>query len=80
MSSTSSSEQPETNSTSPSVQSEDTNTTPPDFGRNLNQTLNQLIGFADFKGAALLGAARIILTLFLQSKPTPKYNQIIRQP
>jgi len=67
MNSTSPSEQSETNSTSPSEQCEAT--TPPDFGWNLNQTLNQLIGFADVKGAALLAAAGVILTLFVPSKP-----------
>src|SRR5260370_33609119 len=45
-------------------------TTPPDFGWNLNQTLNQLIGFADFKAGALLGATAVIIVLLLPNKPT----------
>jgi hypothetical protein len=64
-------------STSPSKGPKMHNTPPSDFGWNLNQTLNQLIGFADFKGAALLGAAGVILTLFLQSKPTLSPGNIL---
>jgi hypothetical protein len=57
-------------STSPSEQPKTNNTPPFDFGWNLNQTLNQLIGFADTKAAALLAAAGVIFTLLLSNKPT----------
>jgi len=64
MSSPSPSEEPKTEET------KSNSTTPPDFGWNLNQTLNQLIGFADFKAGALLAAAAVIIAVILQSKPT----------
>jgi len=66
MSSTPPSEEPKTNSTPPS-----------DFGWNLNQTLNQLIGFADTKAGALLAAAVVIFALLLSSKPTLSLSGII---
>jgi len=57
-------------STSPSEEPKTNNTPPSDFGWNLHQTLNQLIGFADAKAGALLAAAAVIFALLLQSKPT----------
>ncbi len=46
------------------------NTPLSDFGWNLNQTLYQLIGFADTKAAALIAAAVAIFALLLSNKPT----------
>jgi hypothetical protein len=57
-------------STPPSEEPMTNNTTSSDFGWNLHQTLTQLIGFADTKAGALLGASAIIIVLLLPNKPT----------